>query len=150
MTKPHFEPEPAPNPVPDPAPVVVGYDGIMEGLHAVLWALEELPPDTPIVVVSALGQERSLPLPFPRLESRDVLRARLEAFWMEDAEAVDSEVDLQVEDGQPAAALLRVAEDGDARMIVVGHRRRGRLGILHASVAHDVIERSPIPVVVVP
>ena len=42
-------------------PVGVGYDCVMEGLSAVRWALDELPPDTPIVVVSAYGPERSLP-----------------------------------------------------------------------------------------
>ena len=79
-----------------------------------------------------------------------MLRARLEALWMEDAEAVDSELELCIEEGAPAAALIRVAEERGARLVVVGHRRRGRLAPLQASVAHDTIERSAIPVVVVP
>ena len=87
---------------PSPAPVVVGYDGLMDGLDAVCWALEELPADTPIVVVSALGRERQLPFPFPRPQSSEALRARLEALWMEDAGAVDSELELRIEEGAPA------------------------------------------------
>lgn len=133
-----------------PAPVVVGYDGVMDGLGAVRWALEALPIDTPIIVVSALGHERRLPIPFPRLESAEVLRARLEELWMEDAQAIDSELELLVEQDAPAAALLRVAQERGARLVILGHRRRGRLGVLHASVAHDLIEHSPVPVVVVP
>jgi nucleotide-binding universal stress UspA family protein len=133
-----------------PDPVVVGYDGMLDGLDAVCWTLEELPVDTPIVVVSALGRERQLPFPLPRAERPDVLRARLEALWMEDAAAVDSELELCIQEGAPAEALVRVAQERGARLIVVGHRRRRRLGALQASVAHDVIERSSIPVVVVP
>jgi nucleotide-binding universal stress UspA family protein len=140
----------APRPIvaASPDPVVVGYDGMLDGLDAVCWALEELAADTPIVVVSALGRERQLPFPFPQAERPDVLRARLEALWMEDAAAVDSELELRIEKGAPAAALLRVAQERGARLIVVGHHR-GRLGALQASVAHDLIERSSIPVVVV-
>jgi nucleotide-binding universal stress UspA family protein len=133
-----------------PDPVVVGYDGMLDGLDAVCWTLEELPVDTPIVVVSALGRERQLPFGLPRPERPEVLRARLEALWMEDAAAVDSELELCIEEGAPAAALLRVAQQRGARLIVVGHRRRGRLGALQASVAHDLVDRSSIPVVVVP
>jgi nucleotide-binding universal stress UspA family protein len=129
---------------------VVGYDGLMDGLDAVCWALEELGVDTPIIVVSALGRERQLPFPLPRAQTREVLRARLEALWMEDAEAVDSELELRIEEGRPTEALIRVAQERGARLIVVGHRHRGRLAALQASVAHDTVERSPIPVVVVP
>ena len=136
---------------PAAAPVVVGYDAVEGALGAVSWALEEVPPDTPIIVVGALGRERRLPLPLPRSASPDVLRARLEALWMEDDEVLDSELELRVEHGSPADTLIRVARDRDARLIVVGHRSHGRLGgVVRASVAHDLLDRSPVPVVVVP
>lgn len=129
-------------------PVLVGYDGSLEAWCALRHALTHLPPETPIVVVSALGRERAMPL--PRLEGMDEVRARLEALYLEDTDAVDAELELVVEDGAPGPALVRLAEERGAQLVVVGHHRRGRLGILHASVAGHLLEHSPVPVLVVP
>jgi nucleotide-binding universal stress UspA family protein len=131
-------------------PVVIGYDGIDEAVGALSWALEELPPDTPIIIVSATGRERRLPLPLPRAPRADLLRARLEALWMQDDEVLDDEAELRVEEGPPAATLARIAAQRGARLIVVGHRPRGSLGALRSSVAHDLLDRSSVPVLVVP
>ncbi len=128
--------------------VVVGYDGTGAALQALRWALDHAPPDEQIVVVSSLGRERALPV--PELRGTEDARARFEALWMEDAEVLDGEVELVVDEGAPGPALARVATERSARLIVVGHHRRGRLGVLHASVARDLLELSPVPVCVVP
>jgi len=128
--------------------VVVGYDGTGAGLQALRWALEETAPQEQIVVVSSLRRERALPL--PELRDTRAVRARLEALWAEDGDVLDDEVELVIDDGAPAPTLARMAQERRARLIVVGHHRRGRLGVLYASVARDLLEISPVPVCVVP
>lgn len=128
--------------------VVVGYDGTGASLLALRWALEQASPDEPIVVVSSLARERALPI--PQLTGTEAARTRLEELWAEDADVLDGEVELVIDEGAPGPALARVARERGARLIVVGHHRRGRLGIVHASVARDLLELSSVPVCVVP
>jgi nucleotide-binding universal stress UspA family protein len=74
---------------------------------------------------------------------------------------VDAAVALAVEAGveaeavlvpkRPAEALLALAEERDARMIVVGSAsERPLTGLILGSVPHKLVHRSPIPVLVVP
>ena len=63
---------------------------------------------------------------------------------VEDAEAV-------LVDARPAEALLQVARDRDARMIVVGtHGERPLTGAVLGSVPHKLLHLSRVPVLVVP
>jgi len=129
--------------------ILTGYDGTLEGLGALRWALEHAEGDENIVVLSSVGRERG-PLTLPALPGRsDRARALLESLWMEDAEALDSEIELVVDEDAPAEALARIAEERRARLVVVGHRRRGRAAALHVSVAGRLLELAPCPVVVV-
>ena len=55
-----------------------------------------------------------------------------------------------VED-RPTESILFVANQRDARMIVVGHGGSGPMrGALLGSVAYNLVHRSPVPVLVVP
>jgi nucleotide-binding universal stress UspA family protein len=52
---------------------------------------------------------------------------------------------------RPAEALLSLAAEHDARMIVVGSAsERPLTGLILGSVPHKLLHRSPIPVLVVP
>jgi nucleotide-binding universal stress UspA family protein len=52
---------------------------------------------------------------------------------------------------RPAEALLALAEERDARMIVVGSAsERPLTGLILGSVPHKLVHRSPVPVLVVP
>jgi nucleotide-binding universal stress UspA family protein len=52
---------------------------------------------------------------------------------------------------RPAEALLSLAAERDARMIVVGSAsERPLTGIILGSVPHKLVHRSPVPVLVVP
>jgi nucleotide-binding universal stress UspA family protein len=63
---------------------------------------------------------------------------------IDDAEAV-------VVDARPAEALLRVAAERDARMIVVGtHGEHPLTGAVLGSVPHKLLHLSKVPVLVVP
>lgn len=52
--------------------------------------------------------------------------------------------------GKPAAAILRVANEQDVSVIVLGAGRRGALGGLLGSVSARVAERAAQPVLVIP
>jgi nucleotide-binding universal stress UspA family protein len=52
---------------------------------------------------------------------------------------------------RPAEALLALADEHDARMIVVGSAsERPLTGLILGSVPHKLVHRSPVPVLVVP
>jgi nucleotide-binding universal stress UspA family protein len=56
-----------------------------------------------------------------------------------------------VVDARPADALLALAKEHDASMIVVGtHSERPLLGVVLGSTAYKLLHRSSIPVLVVP
>lgn len=66
------------------------------------------------------------------------------------AETVEIEAELLVRRGAPAATILRVVDEVDADLLVLGsHGRTGVQRLVLGSVAERVIARSPIPVLVV-
>ena len=74
----------------------------------------------------------------------------LEALWMEDAQALDAEIELVDATAPPVACLTRVATEREAAMIVVGHQdRHGVEAMLHTSVAGGLLDAAPCPVLVV-
>jgi nucleotide-binding universal stress UspA family protein len=105
--------------------IVVGLDGSVHGEDALAWARAATASvEAEIVTVHARGLlEHGAPMP----------------------EGV------VIEDGDPVSVLLRVAADCSADLIVVG--RRGAGGdpdLLLGSTSHQLAERSPCPVVIIP
>lgn len=61
------------------------------------------------------------------------------------------EAEVALVDAKPAAALLSLAEQRNARLIVVGTHGEGPIaGALLGSVPHKLLHRSTVPVLVVP
>jgi nucleotide-binding universal stress UspA family protein len=57
---------------------------------------------------------------------------------------------MRIEHGEPSEEILRVADEGDYDLVVVGSRGLGRLGsLMLGSVSKDVVAGSPRPVMVV-
>lgn len=63
------------------------------------------------------------------------------------AEGIDTHVHVPVGVDTPAEAILRVAEEQDADLIVIGMRRRSRVGkLVLGSNAQDILLRAEAPV----
>ena len=88
------------------------------------------------------------------LEAHRAAREQRAAPWfaaalrIADAAGVNARTQMSV-DENPVAASLRVAAEQDCELIVVGSRGRGPLSqLLHASLASELVQQSPRPVVV--
>ena len=105
--------------------IVVGLDGSVHGEDALAWAQ---------ATAAQLGAE------LVAVHARGLL---------EHGTAMPEGV--HVEDGDPVSVLLRVAADRSADLIVVG--RRGAGGdpdLLLGSTSHQLAERAPCPLVIIP
>jgi nucleotide-binding universal stress UspA family protein len=65
-------------------------------------------------------------------------------------ESGDIEMEFKLEDGEPSAEILRMAEEYDCDLIVMGtHGRTGFRRLLMGSVAEEVVRRAACPVLTV-
>jgi nucleotide-binding universal stress UspA family protein len=133
--------------------VVVGYDGCAASERALEWALHRAGAGRVVVVHAARHQPDPLR---PRVEdpaSDRLARARAvaELPFLERSDLYDeTRCDVEVRDERPATALLAVAAEVAADEIVVGSRHLGRLRSVTGSVCSDLLQRTPLPVVVIP
>ena len=132
--------------------IVLGYDGSACANAALTAAVESAKAyGDGIVVAFGAGVypigEDSDHLKLVRQMGGDWAEEALSAIrrqGIEDAQAV-------VVDARPAEALLEVARERDARMIVVGtHGERPLTGAVVGSVPHKLLHLSKVPVLVVP
>jgi nucleotide-binding universal stress UspA family protein len=127
--------------------VVVGVDGSKISRTALAWAGRLAGPcGADLVVATVLGSAPAQADANALAEGTERV-AGIEEWCAELQDDVRAR--LVVGEGRPAEELLRVAEDEDADLLVVGHRGRGharRLG----SVALHVAHHAPRPFAVVP
>jgi nucleotide-binding universal stress UspA family protein len=151
-------------------PAVIGFDGTAEAERVVRRAGDLLALDRALVVVAieegaafgaVLAPVFVAGLPATELEIRNALRA--EEAVIEQAidvaqkgAALAQEAGLEAEsivvadDVPVASTLLRVADEKDASVVVIGAHRRGALSRLFVgSTAKDVLKRAERPVLVV-
>jgi nucleotide-binding universal stress UspA family protein len=132
--------------------VVVGYDG-SECAKAALSAAVEVARAYGDKVTVAFGYELSPvggELHDYHAALNDLARARVEEARALAGDA-DGEVDAVVVALPPAEALVHVADERDARVIVVGSRGQSPLrGALLGSTPHKLLQLSDRPVLVVP
>lgn len=148
-------------PGPD-GPVVVGVDRSAGSAAALRHALDEgVRRETRVLAVTGIAPPPTTvgfrPLPGPTLAGvRDALRPRVERFVHEIVkEQARSRpvphVDTVVRAEDPTMALVDVAEQLGASVVVVGRTGHGALARwLLGSVAHGAVLRAPCPVAVVP
>jgi nucleotide-binding universal stress UspA family protein len=119
--------------------VVVGYVRTDEGEAALAAALAALDPGERLVVVNK-SEEGELE-DFSAEQDADALRELLAE------KAVDAEVVSLYASDEPADLIVSQAELNDARLIVIGLRRRSQVGkMLLGSTAQAVLFNAPCPV----
>jgi nucleotide-binding universal stress UspA family protein len=136
--------------------IVVWFDGSEFAQSALLFAIEEAKSrGARLRVVTAWElKTEAMGEGAPALEIHEQLREEAEGRAAQAAAIVQTEApELEVQavaiEGSPGNTLIDNA--AGAKMIVIGTRGRGAVtGALLGSVTHDLIGRTPIPVVVVP
>jgi nucleotide-binding universal stress UspA family protein len=140
-----------------PETIVLGYDDSPSANAALAETIRVAPLlGTSVIVVfgfhmSALGG------PITGGESRD-FRAKLEQMGtravkraVSDLEAAGIDVTTRLVEAKPADAILQVADEAGASMVVVGTVGENPIsGALLGSVVLRLVQRSPVPVLVVP
>jgi nucleotide-binding universal stress UspA family protein len=85
-------------------------------------------------------------IPSPE-EYQEEVRERLRKIQVPDAKVV---VERRLEEGDPAAGIVRVAREAGCDLIVMGtHGRMGLSRLLMGSVAEQVVRKAPCPVLTV-
>jgi nucleotide-binding universal stress UspA family protein len=136
------------------ADVVIGYDD-SECSHAALSAALELARvlGDRVVVAYAYGPPETLRGEEYREHRRALqeIGERATANASERARGTGVDIDVVLVPQKPADALVALASERDARLIVVGTHGEGPLkGVLLGSVTYKLLHRSPVPVLVVP
>src|SRR2546421_12396821 len=146
-------------------PVVIGYDGSPASQRALCEAAPILAPSPALVVVvweAGLGFELVELPAFPpapidirtALEIEEKLYERAQRLAEQGAAlARDAGLEAQglavADDVTPAATLLRLTREHNARAVVVGTHGHGGLSeVLLGSTSHEVVRHAPCPVVV--
>jgi nucleotide-binding universal stress UspA family protein len=134
-------------------PVVVGVDGSPNSRRAlVLAGRHARSTGARLTVVHAIGLTEEIDgTHVPAFGHHDEIAARVDSWCDSLREDGRGDFDTRLVDGPPVDALLRTADDVGASVIVVGRRGAGGLPeLLLGSTAHQVVERSHCPVLVIP
>jgi len=127
--------------------MVVGYDGSPDALNAVTWALDAARAvQANVTIVHAIGLIEHM----HEHLSRDTLPTALVALAQE-CDFDTAALQWLVEDGDACSVMLRMTDPPvNAEVLVVGSRGEGkREGLLLGSTSLELVEHSPVPVVVV-
>lgn len=131
--------------------LVLGYDRGDSARLAARWAVNQLLPAGKLVIVHASRPLHAPPLPSSAEERKRFGRALVDELLLEGEDALfDIDVELEVVDRDPVAALIDAAQRHRARGIVVGSERHSRLHTAIGTVTVELLRDSPVPVIVVP
>ena len=134
--------------------ILVGVDGSTNSLSAVEWAagLAKL-AGSEVVAVHALGLLEHLQgsNPLSPQAHREEIREHFETAWCVPLDRAAARCRKLLRDGSPVPVLLKVAEDEDADLIVVGSRGLGGYPeLLLGSTSTQVAQNTTRPVTIVP
>jgi nucleotide-binding universal stress UspA family protein len=132
--------------------VIVGYDGSECAKGALSQAVEQARAFGAGVVIAFAYEPPSMGAEMA--DHRHVLEERGKALTEEALQLVAGsgvEARAAVIDARPTDGLLALADEHQARLIVVGtHGERPFKGVVLGSVSYKLLHRSPVPVLVVP
>jgi nucleotide-binding universal stress UspA family protein len=133
--------------------IVVGYDA-SPGAHAALDHALGLAAAFGDRLIIGFGVAPPVRLGEESRAHRDALREeaeRLTVDALERAQGTDVEVEVALVEDRPSSALVGLADDNDARMIVVGsYGERPLKGAILGSTPHKLLHMAERPVLVVP
>jgi len=137
---------------PDGDCLVLGYDRTDSSRWAAKWAASDLPANGKLVIVHACRPLHAPPSPLASAEERRQLgRAVIDELLLEGEDSLlDLEIEAEISDENPVAALVDAARKHGARAIVVGCEQHSRLHKAIGTVTSELLQASPVPVTVVP
>jgi len=132
--------------------LVVGYDRSASSQTAAEWAARWLAPDGRLVIVHAcrplLTPPSAMSTPAERASFGHAL---LDELMMDSGETLlDLDVETEVLDEDPVAALLDAARRHDAQAIVIGSEHRSKLRAVVGTVTTELLRSTPVPLIAVP
>jgi nucleotide-binding universal stress UspA family protein len=139
--------------------IVVAVDGSESAARAVRWVAEHARPlgadvvavhvlEEPVYAVPPMAAVSLGPLP-PQV--RTEIRDTLERDWCAPLRDAGVAYKAVLVDGPPAAAIIRLAQDESADLVVVGRRGRGGFAeLLLGSVSHQLAHHVGRPLVIIP
>ena len=134
-------------------PVIVGVDGSANARRALIEAARVARAEgAPLVAVHAVGLTEIIDHErVPTEGHHDEIVANVDEWCRALDDAGYHDYQSELVDGPPVDALLRAAHDAGASLIVVGRRGAGdRPELLLGSTAHQIVEHSRCPVLVIP
>lgn len=134
-------------------PVVVGIDGSANSQRALILAGRYAArAGAHLVVVHAIGLTEMLDgQHVPTHDHQQQIAEHVDVWCEALREEGHDEFEIRLVHGAPVDAVLRTAHDDDASVIVVGRRGAGNRPELRlGSTAHQVVEHSHCPVLVIP
>ena len=132
--------------------LILGYDRTESSRRAASWAVDELLPNGKLVVVHASRPLHAPPSLLSTPQERHRLgRALIDELLLEGSDSLhDVDIEVDVSEHDPVRALTDAARRNGARAIVVGHEPHSRLHRALGTVTTELLNASPVPVVVVP
>jgi nucleotide-binding universal stress UspA family protein len=135
--------------------IVLGVDGSSGSQNALSWAVKQAKQtDAHVVAVHAVPRTGLWSLSALQVDIEGVLRelrTLLEGSWTADLRASGVPFGTELVRGDPATELLRIANRTGASLVVLGAKSHSALAdLIVGGTAHKVINRSAIPVVLVP
>jgi nucleotide-binding universal stress UspA family protein len=132
--------------------LVLGYDRTDSSRRAARWAASKLQPDGKLVIVHASRPLHAPPSPLATpQERRRFGQALIDELLLETTGPL-SEIDIETEisDRDPVAALQRAVRRHGATAIVIGHEPHSRLHDALGTLTSELLKSSPVPVIAVP
>ena len=141
--------------------IIVGVDGSPSSARAVEWCAAHAAAlgaevvavfslDIPIYAASGFGIA-PIPAPLPPEPDRGVVRDEIEREWCAPLSNAKVPFRVVVTDGEPAPAIMAVAEKETADLVVTGRRGRGGFAeLLLGSTSHALSHHLNRPLVIVP
>ncbi len=132
--------------------LVVGYDRTDAARRAASWAARELAGEGRLVLVHAGRPQHAPPSPLSsRQERRELGQAIVDELLLEGDDALhEVELEVEISDRDPAAALTEAATRHGANAIVLGSTRHSPLRRALGTVTTELLSSSPVPVTAVP